>query len=125
MKLLNFLKKRKVKSPVKSKNGIDFFVPDDFPGNHFLAPNQSVRIYSGLEIEIPKGYALFPVTVINDREEDNFKIDVYGTTKGPSAGFHIRVTNIGDQLALIRPGQLIFRALFIPIFDMEPSLLGS
>ena len=52
---------RDVKTPVRGtplSAGLDFFVPNDFPGTHYLIPGDAINIPSGIKVKVPHGYAL-------------------------------------------------------------------
>lgn len=57
---MRLAKVRDVKTPTRGtpkSAGIDFYVPNDFPGV-VLTANQSAKIPSGIKCEVPEGYAL-------------------------------------------------------------------
>lgn len=106
---------RDVKLPERStpgSAGYDFFVPNTFPGSHWLATNQSIKIPSGLHVKIPKGYAL----VALNRSSKAFEGLQVGACLGDcdyQGEYSLHVTNIGDELVEIKPGMRLVQMILI------------
>jgi len=118
---MKIFKTREVKTPEVKGNGINFFIPYTHPGKTYLAPGQSERIPSGLHYRVPAGTALVSVSTISEVEDcPKLKVEFYHVVGDPNAEVVFHVTNIGDEVEVLKPGQYIARAIVTPI--VEPKV---
>lgn len=102
---MKITKTAKVKTPEVKSCGFIFYVPDDFPGTHFLASGQSVHINLGITAEVPKGCALMAVSSLYGVAESS----VFEET----GELIITITNINWDVKEIKPGcQVVYMMLF-------------
>lgn len=116
---MKFTKVRDVKSPVRGTEksaGIDFFVPDDFPGTHYLAKGQDIAIPSGIHAKVPEGYALIAMNKSGVATKKHLQIGACVVDEDYQGEIHIHVTNVGNELQEINPGDKLAQFLLIPVF---------
>jgi len=115
---MKYAKIRKVKSPVrgtKESAGIDFFVPDDFktqtldPGNHVLIP-------SGIKVNIPPGFALIGFNKSGIAVKRRLIIGACVIDEDYQGEMHIHLSNVGNENAVIEPGDKIAQFILVPVF---------
>lgn len=115
---MKIFKVKDVKTPVRGTEksaGIDFFVPNDFPGNHFLATSQSVNIPSGIHVKVPEGYALVVMNKSGVALKKGLQVGACVIDEDYQGEVHLHVTNVGDDLAEIKPGEKLVQMLLIPV----------
>ena len=112
---------RKVIPPMRAHSldaGIDFFVPSDFSITK-IAPNNSIKIPSGIKVDIPQGYALIA-----------FNKSGVCTTLGVIAGacvidsgyqgeIHIHLINVSKKDVFITPDMKIMQFLLMPVSGVQ------
>lgn len=109
---------RDVKTPVRGtplSAGIDFFVPNDFPGDHFLIPGQAVNIPSGIKVKLPHGYALIFHNKSGVATKKDLQVGADVVDEDYQGEVHIHVRNIGTDVQVIKPGEKIIQALLVPV----------
>jgi|TARA_Y100000310_G_C20688751_1_gene820818 deoxyuridine 5'-triphosphate nucleotidohydrolase len=98
--------------------GIDFFVPSDFTITK-VAPNNSIKIPSGIKVNIPQGWALIA-----------FNKSGVCTTLGVIAGacvidsgyqgeIHIHLINVSKKDVFITPDMKIMQFLLMPVSGIQ------
>ena len=115
---MKILKVRDVKTPVRGTDksaGIDFFVPNDFPGNHFLVPGQDVKIKSGIYAKVPKGYALIVMNKSGQAVRKGLQVGACVIDEDYQGEIEIHVRNIGLDLCEIEPGEKLVQMLLVPV----------
>lgn len=115
---MKILKVRDVKTPTRGTTGsagLDFYVPNDFPGTHYLATSQSINIPSGIKVNIPEGYALIVMNKSGVALKKGLQVGACVIDEDYQGEIHIHVTNIGDGIAEIKPGEKLVQMLLIPI----------
>lgn len=125
---MKITKVRDVKTPVRGTDksaGIDFFVPNDFPGEHYLATSQSINIPSGIHAKIPEGHALIVMNKSGVALKKGLQVGACVVDEDYQGEIHIHVTNIGDDLATIKPGEKLVQMLLVPVIYDIPELVDS
>ena len=115
---MKICKVRDVKTPVRGtarSAGIDFFVPNDFHGTHYLASNQSVNIPSGIHVKVPKGYALVVKNKSGVALKKGLTVGACVIDEDYQGEVHLHVVNIGDEVAEVHPGDKLVQMLLIPV----------
>ena len=98
--------------------GIDFFVPSDFTITK-VSPNNSIKIPSGIKVNIPQGWALIA-----------FNKSGVCTTLGVIAGacvidsgyqgeIHIHLINVSKKDVFITPDMKIMQFLLMPVSGLQ------
>jgi dUTP pyrophosphatase len=116
---MRIAKIRDVKTPTRANStdaGIDFFVPNDqnkiklFPGNSCLIP-------SGVKVNVPEGYAM----VAFNKSGVAVKKQLYAGACVVDCGYqgevHINLTNVGQEVQYISPGDKIIQFVLLPLGD--------
>ncbi len=112
---MKFYKMRDVKSPEQDGYGLNLFVPNDFPGEHYLATRQSLELHTGIMLDVPDMVMLLPYSggnktglhvTINDSYLDDKEITLL-------------ITNLSWDLQTVRPGDKIARIFLLPITPVE------
>lgn len=109
---------RDVKTPVRGtplSAGIDFFVPNDFPGDHFLIPGQAINIPSGIKVKLPHGTALVFHNKSGVATKKDLQVGADVVDEDYQGEVHIHVRNIGTDVQVIKPGEKIIQALLVPV----------
>ena len=116
MKTVNFIKIRDVKTPNRANDtdaGVDFFVPNDSKPI-LLNHGESVNIPSGIQVEVPKNYAL----VFFNKSGLGKKGLVVGAQVvdcGYTGEVHLNVWNVSNNQITIHPGTKLVQAIIMPI----------
>jgi len=125
---MKFFKSRKVKNPQRGtagSAGIDFFVPDAFPGAQ-LSPGQSINIPSGIHVRLPPGRALIMFNKSGVALRNFLQVGACVIDEDYQGEVHLHVTNIGEQPTYIRPGMKLVQGLVINVDGPEqPSEVKS
>ncbi len=109
---------RNVKTPVRGtplSAGIDFFVPDDFPGIHYLIPGDAVNIPSGIKIKVPHGYALIFMNKSGVAVKKGLQVGACVVDEDYQGEVHLHVRNTSTEVQSIKPGEKLVQALLIPV----------
>lgn len=109
---------RNVKTPVRGtplSAGIDFFVPDDFPGIHYLIPGDAVNIPSGIKVKVPHGYALIFMNKSGVAVKKGLQIGACVVDEDYQGEVHLHVRNTSTEVQSIKPGEKLVQALLIPV----------
>lgn len=128
MENLNFVKVRDVKSPERGtpgSAGLDFFVPNDFAGTHYLATNESLVIPSGIHALIPDGCALIAENKSGVAIKKGLIVGAKVADSDYQGEIFIHVINVSDTLVEIRPGDKIVQFLLVPILSPAPREIES
>ena len=118
---LRFSRVRKVIPPMRAHSldaGIDFFVPSDFTITK-VSPNNSIKIPSGIKVNIQQGWALIA-----------FNKSGVCTTLGVIAGacvidsgyqgeIHIHLINVSKKDVFITPDMKIMQFLLMPVSGVQ------
>lgn len=109
---------RNVKTPVRGtplSAGIDFFVPDDFPGIHYLIPGDAVNIPSGIKVKVPHGYALIFMNKSGVAVKKGLQVGACVVDEDYQGEVHLHVRNTSTEVQSIKPGEKLVQALLIPV----------
>lgn len=125
---MKILKVRDVKTPERGTSksaGIDFFIPNDFPGNHFLAPTQDVKIKSGIYAKVPKGYALIVMNKSGQATKKSLQVGACVIDEDYQNEIVIHVRNIGGDVVEIEPGEKLVQMLLVPVSYQGISIVSE
>lgn len=109
---------RDVKTPVRGtplSAGLDFFVPNDFPGEHFLLPGDSVNIPSGIKVKVPHGYALIFKNKSGVATKRGLQVGACVVDEDYQGEVHLHVRNICLDVQSVKPGEKLVQALLVPV----------
>lgn len=119
---MKFSKVRNVKLPSRGtpqSAGIDFFVPYDFIGRD-IAPKENVLIPSGIKVNVPKGYALIAFNKSGVATKKGLYVGACVVDEDYQGEVHIHVTNVGQEIVSVLPGDKIMQFILIPVFYATP-----
>ena len=111
-------KVRDVKTPVRGtplSAGLDFFVPDDFPGEYFLVPGEAVNIPSGIKVAVPHGYALVFMNKSGVAVKKGLQVGACVVDEDYQGEVHLHVRNTSGYVQSIKPGEKLVQALLLPV----------
>ena len=115
---MKICKIRKVKTPVRGtplSAGLDFFVPDDFPGTHYLVPGDAVNVPSGIKVKVPHGYALVFMNKSGVAVKKGLQVGACVVDEDYQGEVHLHVRNTTPEVQSIQPGEKLVQALLIPV----------
>lgn len=118
MKSIKFKKVRDVKSPTRGtalSAGLDFYVPNYF-GTMALHPGSSIKIPSGIIVEIPQDTVLIGFNKSGVAVKKNLQIGACVIDADYQGEVHLHLTNVGNFVAKIEPGEKIAQFLLLPIY---------
>lgn len=102
---MKIAKTAKVKTPERQGEGFVFYIPDDFPGAHFLASGQSVDINLGVTASVPKGCALMS----SSSPYGMVGVSVFDETRE----LIVTITNTSWEVVQVEPGsEAVYMMLF-------------
>ena len=109
---------RNVKTPVRGTSlsaGLDFFDPNDFPGEHFLLPGDAINIPSGIKVKIPHGFALVFMNKSGVAVKKGLQVGACVVDEDYQGEVHLHVRNTSTEVQSIKPGEKLVQALLIPV----------
>jgi len=109
---------RDVKTPERGTSrsaGIDFFIPNDYNGNTFISPGESVLIPSGIRAEVPKGYMLTAFNKSGVATKKSLVVGACVVDEDYQGEIHIHLINSGDESVDIKPGDKIVQFILVPV----------
>lgn len=115
---MNFIKLRDVKSPQRGtpgSAGIDFFVPNDFPGEQFLTPHEAINIPSGIKVKVPKGYALVFMNKSGVSLKKGLQVGACVIDEDYQGEVHLHLINTSAEVQSIMPGEKLVQGLLLPV----------
>jgi len=116
---MKFTKTRDVKSPTRANStdaGIDFFIPNDYEGTD-LVPGESAFIPSGVKVNVPEGFALIAFNKSGVAVKKNLHVGACVVDHGYQGELHINLTNVGDDIQQLEPGDKIVQFVLLPLGD--------
>lgn len=132
---MEYVKVKDVKSPERGTEksaGIDFFVPNSFPGTHWLAPGQDINIESGIHVKLPEGCALIAFNKSGQATKKHLQVGACVVDGDYQGEMHLHVTNIGTEVVSIEPGEKIIQCIILLVghhileeLDTLKDLYGS
>ena len=128
METIKFLKVRDVKTPNRGTElsaGIDFFVPNDFPGTISLIPGMAINIPSGLKVKIPSGFCLWMCNKSGVAVKKDLQVGAEIIDEDYQGEIHLHVRNIGQDVQMISPGEKLVQGLLVPVSYAMPETVGS
>lgn len=109
---------RNVKTPERGtplSAGLDFFVPNDFPGEHFLLPGDAINIPSGIKVKVPHGFALVFMNKSGVAVKKGLQVGACVVDEDYQGEVHLHVRNTSTDVQSIKPGEKLVQALLIPV----------
>ena len=109
---------RNVKTPERGtalSTGLEFFVPNDFPGEHFLLPGDAVNIPSGIKVKVPHGFALVFMNKSGVAVKKGLQVGACVVDEDYQGEVHLHVRNTSTDVQSIKPGEKLVQALLIPV----------
>lgn len=125
---MKIVKVREVKTPTRGTGksaGLDFYIPDDFPGSHFLAPGQDVNIPSGIHVQVPTGMALVAMNRTSVALNKRLQVGACVVDEDYQGEIHLHVTNIGMDIQELVPGEKLVQMILIPVQYCEVEVVGA
>lgn len=119
---MKILKIRDVKTPARGTQlsaGLDFFVPNDFAGVHYLAPLQMINIPSGIKAEVPPGFALIAFNKSGVALKKGLNVGACVVDEDYTGEIHLNVFNAGDEVTTVSPGEKLVQFLLVPVSYMN------
>jgi dUTP pyrophosphatase len=116
--MIEVVKLKKVRTPERGTDmaaGIDFFVPNDFPGEHYLAPGDSIKIPSGIKVRFPEGNALIAFNKSGVAADKSLIVGACVVDSDYTGEIHIHVINVGDRVQTVRPGDKLVQFILMPV----------
>ena len=116
---MKFTKTRDVKSPTRANStdaGIDFFIPNDYEGTD-LVPGESAFIPSGVKVNVPEGFALIAFNKSGVAVKKKLHVGACVVDHGYQGEIHINLTNVGDDIQQLEPGDKIVQFVLLPLGD--------
>lgn len=116
---LKLAKVRPVKTPLRGTGGsagIDFFVPEDYPGNLCtIEPGERYFIPSGIKANVPPGYALIAMNKSGVSLKKNLMVGACVVDSDYQGEIHLHLINAGREEVNISPGDKLVQFLLIPV----------
>lgn len=109
---------RDVKTPVRGtpfSAGLDFFVPNDFPGEHYLIPGDAINIPSGIKVKVPHGFALVFMNKSGVAVKKGLQVGACVVDEDYQGEVHLHVRNNSTEVQSIKPGEKLVQGLLIPV----------
>ncbi len=125
---MKIVKVRDVKTPTrgtKKSAGIDFYIPNDFPGSHWLAPGQDVKIPSGIYVKVPEGFALIAMNKSGVATKKHLQVGACVIDEDYQGEIHLHVTNVGMDVQELLPGEKIIQMLLVPVVYDSVEVVDS
>lgn len=119
---------RDVKTPVRGtplSAMLDFFVPNDFPGIHYLLPGDSVNIPSGIKVKVPHGFALIFKNKSGVALKKGLQVGACVVDEDYQGEVHLHVRNISSDVQSISPGEKLVQALLVPVEYCEVEVVDE
>jgi len=119
-------KVKDVKTPARGTDrsaGIDFFVPNDFE-EKVLKPGESVRIPSGIRVEVPKGFALIAFNK-SGVALSGLQVGACVVDEDYQGEISLHVFNFynNDHDVTIKPGMKLTQFILIPVSYEDVELV--
>jgi len=120
MNPLRFSRVRKVIPPSRAHSldaGIDFYVPSDFTITK-VAPQNAIKIPSGIKVDIPQGYALIAFNKSGVCTTLGLVAGACVIDSGYQGEIHIHLINASRKDVFITPDMKIIQFILIPVSDV-------
>jgi len=113
----------RAKMPVRAfpdDAGLDIFTPDML----IIKPHKSVKVDTGVHVEIPKGYVGF----LKSKSGLNVKRNLIGEgviDSGYTGSIVVKLYNLGEDIVLINAGEKIIQLVLLPIITPELEVVDE
>lgn len=97
--------------------GIDFYVPSDFTITK-VAPQNAIKIPSGIKVDIPQGYALIAFNKSGVCTTLGLVAGACVIDSGYQGEIHIHLINASRKDVFITPDMKIIQFILIPVSDV-------
>ena len=125
---MKIFKTRDVKTPVRGtpqSAGLDFFVPNDYPGKEFLLPGEAINIPSGIKVKVPEGYALIFKNKSGVALKKGLQVGACVVDEDYQGEVHLHVRNTTLDVQEIAPGEKLVQAILVPVLYEDIEEVGS
>lgn len=125
---MKICKIRDVKTPVRGtplSAGLDFFVPNDFPGEHFILPGDAVNIPSGIKVKVPHGYALIFKNKSGIALKKGFQVGACVVDEDYQGEVHLHVRNTSLDVQSVKPGEKLVQAILVPVSYEDVEIVSD
>ena len=125
---MKIVKVRDVKTPTRGTEksaGIDFYIPNDFPGSHWLAPGQDINVPSGIHVQVPEGFALIVMNKSGVATKKHLQVGACVVDEDYQGEVHLHVTNIGMDVQELLPGEKLVQMLLVPVYYAGVEVVGT
>lgn len=125
---MKICKVRDVKTPERGTSlsaGLDFFVPNDWPGETCLLPGEDVNIGSGIHVQVPHGYMLAAFNKSGVALRKGLQVGATVVDEDYQGEVHLHVRNISNDLQTIKPGEKLVQMILIPVSYEGVEVLDS
>lgn len=115
--MLKYVKVRDVKDPNRGtplSAGIDFFVPNDH-NLIIIEPQRDVLIASGIHVKIPADHVLIAFNKSGIAVKKGLVVGACVIDEDYQGEIHIHLTNSGDTVQTVKPGDKIVQFLLLPV----------
>lgn len=115
---MKILKTRDVKNPSRGTGlsaGLDFYVPNDFPGTIYLAPGEDANIPSGIKVKFSDDYVLIAHNKSGIATKKDLQVGACVIDADYQGEIHLHVRNIGNGIAEINPGEKLVQMVLLPV----------
>ena len=115
---MKICKVRDVKTPERGTSlsaGLDFFVPNDWPGETCLLPGEDVNIGSGIHVQVPHGYMLAAFNKSGVALKKGLQVGATEVDEDYQGEVQLHVRNISNDLQSIKPGEKLVQMILIPV----------
>lgn len=128
MAKIEFLQVRDVKAPTRGTElsaGIDFYVPNDFPGVISLLPGEAVNIPSGLKVKLPHCFCLWMCNKSGVAVKKGLQVGAEIIDEDYQGEIHLHIRNISNDVQMIKPGEKIVQGLLVPVLYSTPVIVSD
>jgi len=116
---MRIAKLRKVKTPTrgtKGSAGIDFYVPDNYPADVGpINPGSAVFIPSGIQAEVPAGYALIAFNKSGVALKKGLTVGACVVDSDYQGEIHLHLVNTSTESVHVEAGEKLVQFLLIPV----------
>jgi dUTP pyrophosphatase len=118
-------KTRDVKTPERGTSksaGIDFFIPNDIGWDYTeLRPNESIKLPSGIKVDIPEGY-MFCAFNKSGVALKGLQVGACVIDEDYQGELSLHMINMGNSSITIKKGMKIVQFVLIPVSYLDVEL---
>ncbi|MGL4567319.1 MAG: dUTP diphosphatase [Fusobacteriaceae bacterium] len=121
MRTLKVVRVRDVKMPTrgtKGSAGIDFFVPNDFPGS-MVAPNSGIKIPAGVKVKMDPNCALIAFNKSGIATKNNLQVGACVVDSDYQGELHFHLFNVGHEPQEIVAGMKLTQFIILEVGQDE------